>query len=450
MTTPPLTAMRLSALPSSSASTSSISSSSTASLSSSNRASSSVSAVSTPAFSHQASHASLKANTAVSSTPSVASGVLTSGHLSSSLSTQSGSSMSRPVFNGSSSTQGGYSLSSGPIGIGGLLNQAASSGFSNGLSKGGGTDGVSTLPDGGGSAAGSGLPPGSGGSNGKPNAITAGGQGGVDVSRGSAIEGEKPVVDIFGGAEETRGEAYNPFADKQERKDAPGDESRSQDPELARQEAELKELSKRDAEVRAHEQAHASVGGTFARSPSFKYEQGSDGRRYAVDGEVAIDISSVPGDPLATLNKMKQVYAAAMAPATPSMADIRVASEALRKMNSAKAELAKTRQQSGITPEQMKPLIDAGKSEQQRQLPEPVTPKVSGSVDDQGKISAARIDSPSPLDDDKSPSQSFERISRQLLEGNGLLFSAEVLSMRYQAGESDSSSTSSSSFAFSL
>ncbi|QYJ96041.1 hypothetical protein K0J45_10695 [Shewanella alkalitolerans] len=326
--------------------------------------------------------------------------------------------------------------------------------MSKGMGNGGGADVAPALPGtGGGVIPDFGLTPGLAPDTSRhegQSPSTAGGQGGVDVSRGSSIEGEKPVVDIFGGAKETRGEAYNPFADKQDRKDAPGDESHSQDPELARQEAELKELSRRDAEVRAHEQAHASVGGTFARSPSFKYEQGSDGRRYAVDGEVAIDISSVPGDPLATLNKMKQVYAAAMAPATPSMADIRVASEALRKMNTAKAELAKTRQQSAITPEQMKPLIDAGKSEQQRQLPEPVTPKVSGSVDEKGKISAARIDSPSPLDDDRSPSQSIERISRQLLAANGLLFSAEALSMRYQAGESDASSASSSSFAFSL
>ncbi|QYJ92172.1 hypothetical protein K0I31_10945 [Shewanella spartinae] len=327
--------------------------------------------------------------------------------------------------------------------------------MSKGMGNGGGIDVALALPGTGGgvtpdSGFTRGLAPDTSRHEGQSASTAAGQGGGADVSRGSAVEGEKPVVDIFGGAEETRGEAYNPFADKREGKDAPGDESRSQDPELARQEAELKELSRRDAEVRAHEQAHASVGGTFARSPSFKYEQGSDGRRYAVDGEVAIDISSVPGDPLATLNKMKQVYAAAMAPATPSMADIRVASEALRKMNSAKAELAKTRQQSAITPEQMQPLIDAGKSEQQRQLPEPVTPKVSGNVDDKGKISAARIDSPSPLDDDRSPSQSIERISRQLLAANGLLFSAEALSMRYQAGESDASSTSASSFAFSL
>ncbi|MCL1063093.1 hypothetical protein MK852_13260 [Shewanella benthica] len=101
----------------------------------------------------------------------------------------------------------------------------------------------------------------------------------------------------------------------------------------------LQELSSRDAEVKAHEQSHSTVGGNLAQSPQFSYEKGSDGRRYAVDGEVLIDISVVAGDPLATVNKMKKVYAAAMAPINPSMADIRVASEALKNLNDAKAQL---------------------------------------------------------------------------------------------------------------
>ncbi|MCG9721136.1 putative metalloprotease CJM1_0395 family protein [Shewanella sp. Isolate7] len=341
---------------------------------------------------------------------------------------------------GSSSGQGGYSLARGPLGIDGLLNQVSSPGLGDGgigshQSVFSGASGI------GAQATDSRM------GNGLPSADPARGPGreGRDTNGASAVDGEKPRVDIFGRADETSDEAYNPFADEQQdtagRENGLGQEpSSGQDSELARQEAELKELSRRDAEVRAHEQAHASVGGTFARSPSFKYEQGSDGRRYAVDGEVSIDISSIPGDPLATLNKMKQVYAAAMAPVTPSMADIRVASEALRKMNSAKAELAKARQESAISPQQTQPLIDAGKSEQQRQLPEAVTPRVSGSADNEGKISGARVDSPSPLDDDISPSQSIERISRHILASDGLVFTSEALSMRYQSGESQSSS----------
>ena len=107
----------------------------------------------------------------------------------------------------------------------------------------------------------------------------------------------------------------------------------------------INELSKRDTEVKTHEQAHKAIGGMFAQSPSFSYEKGPDGKRYAVDGEVQIDVGVIKGDPQATFNKMQKVYAAAMAPNQPSSADIRVAAEAVQKMNQAKAEMAEQRQE---------------------------------------------------------------------------------------------------------
>jgi hypothetical protein len=42
-----------------------------------------------------------------------------------------------------------------------------------------------------------------------------------------------------------------------------------------------------------HEQAHAFLGGQYASSPEYEYERGPIGRRYAVSGEVSIDISKV-------------------------------------------------------------------------------------------------------------------------------------------------------------
>ncbi|WP_137226962.1 putative metalloprotease CJM1_0395 family protein [Shewanella sp. MEBiC00475] len=102
---------------------------------------------------------------------------------------------------------------------------------------------------------------------------------------------------------------------------------------------QIDQLAQRDTEVKTHEQAHAAVGGSLAQSPSYQYEKGPDGRRYAVDGEVNIDVSTVDGDAQATLSKMQKVYAAAMAPIQPSMADIRVAAQALQNMNEAKKEL---------------------------------------------------------------------------------------------------------------
>ncbi|WP_462157042.1 putative metalloprotease CJM1_0395 family protein [Pseudoalteromonas sp. GB56] len=118
------------------------------------------------------------------------------------------------------------------------------------------------------------------------------------------------------------------------------DES-SEDKEQQREEQQqIEELSARDQEVRMHEQAHASVGGRYAGSPSYEYERGPDGKSYAVGGEVPIDISEIPGDPRATIEKMQQVRSAALAPAEPSGADRSIASEATRKLAQAQTELA--------------------------------------------------------------------------------------------------------------
>lgn len=102
---------------------------------------------------------------------------------------------------------------------------------------------------------------------------------------------------------------------------------------------ELRELQARDQEVRAHEQAHATVGGRYAGTPSYDYQQGPDGRRYAVGGEVKIDLAPVAGDPQATIQKMQQVKAAALAPAEPSSADRSIAAEATNRMLQAQADL---------------------------------------------------------------------------------------------------------------
>ncbi|WP_428847952.1 putative metalloprotease CJM1_0395 family protein [Shewanella saliphila] len=136
-------------------------------------------------------------------------------------------------------------------------------------------------------------------------------------------------------------------------------EQKQQQIELA-EAAQIAELAKRDVEVKTHEQAHAAVGGSLAQSPSYEYEKGPDGRRYAVDGEVSIDVSTVAGDPQATLTKMQKVYAAAMAPVQPSMADIRVAAQALQNISEAKQALAVERQQSVMTTEESQKIIELG------------------------------------------------------------------------------------------
>lgn len=91
---------------------------------------------------------------------------------------------------------------------------------------------------------------------------------------------------------------------------------------------QLRQLAQRDREVRSHEQAHAAVGGSLAGAPNYEYEQGPDGRRYAVGGEVPIAVGKVDGDPQASLDNARQVKRAALAPAEPSSQDRQVAAKA--------------------------------------------------------------------------------------------------------------------------
>ncbi|MGL6124554.1 MAG: putative metalloprotease CJM1_0395 family protein, partial [Shewanella sp.] len=160
----------------------------------------------------------------------------------------------------------------------------------------------------------------------------------------------------------------------------------AQEKAQAQQQQQVDELKTRDAGVKAHEHAHATVGGQYAQSPSFKYEKGADGQRYATDGEVQIDVSPVGGDPLATINKMKQVYAAAMAPVDPSSADIRVAAQALQTMNEAKVMQAEERQKQIVDLQTTQILI--GADTQIKELPplEKHTAVVTGGVDESGYI----------------------------------------------------------------
>jgi hypothetical protein len=107
--------------------------------------------------------------------------------------------------------------------------------------------------------------------------------------------------------------------------------------------AQVDELKQTDRKVRAHEQAHAAAGGAYASSPSYEYENGPDGNRYAIGGEVSIDVSPVSGDPEATIQKMEVVKRAALAPAEPSPQDRAVAAQADQTRLKAQAELREQR-----------------------------------------------------------------------------------------------------------
>jgi hypothetical protein len=114
----------------------------------------------------------------------------------------------------------------------------------------------------------------------------------------------------------------------------------------------LKEMKSRDAEVKAHEQAHlAASGGAATGGAQFSYQAGPDGKRYATGGEVNIRIRSGK-TPDETIRNAQQVERAALAPAKPSGQDLQVASEARRMQVQARAESRS--EESGKEPGQTK------------------------------------------------------------------------------------------------
>lgn len=105
------------------------------------------------------------------------------------------------------------------------------------------------------------------------------------------------------------------------------------------QQRQVEALRAIDRKVRAHELAHVAVGGGLVGAASFSYQVGPDKQRYAVAGEVSIDVSA-GRDAEETIARAEQIRAAALAPADPSSQDRRVAALATRMEDAARQELA--------------------------------------------------------------------------------------------------------------
>lgn len=105
----------------------------------------------------------------------------------------------------------------------------------------------------------------------------------------------------------------------------------------------VRQLEQTDRQVRAHEQAHLSVGADLVRGgPTYSYEIGPDDKRYAVGGEVSIDASPAR-TPEATIPKAQHIRSTALAPADPSAQDYRVAATASQMEINARMALAQQR-----------------------------------------------------------------------------------------------------------
>lgn len=156
----------------------------------------------------------------------------------------------------------------------------------------------------------------------------------------SKTENQQPTKELADTISEQSSEAEQDRSTKVSTANEMADDKPSNDEIYT--EAELKlisDLKMRDAEVNAHERAHAAVGGQHTGTPSYSYKTGPDGVKYAVSGEVSIDISRVPGDPQATLQKAQQIKAAALAPAEPSGQDRKVAAKAEQMASQARSDI---------------------------------------------------------------------------------------------------------------
>ncbi len=107
---------------------------------------------------------------------------------------------------------------------------------------------------------------------------------------------------------------------------------------------QIEKLKQRDREVRAHEQAHVLTGGSLVvAGPFYEFQEGPDGRQYAIGGDVQIDTSKEE-DPEATLEKARRIRAAALAPSDPSAQDLKVAAQASQMEIEAQQEINQTEQ----------------------------------------------------------------------------------------------------------
>jgi type IV secretory pathway VirB10-like protein len=108
---------------------------------------------------------------------------------------------------------------------------------------------------------------------------------------------------------------------------------------------QVAELAQTDRKVRQHEQMHIAAGRDLITSgPTYSYETGPDGQRYAVAGEVGIDTSK-GSTPEETVQKAARIRAAALAPPDPSAQDRHVAALASQMQMEALQEIARQRQE---------------------------------------------------------------------------------------------------------
>ncbi len=160
----------------------------------------------------------------------------------------------------------------------------------------------------------------------------------TESARGTGLDSppDTPAPDVLPGAGTQDGAGETAATSTPGRRTAAKKSGLSVDQQLL-----VDELKTRDRQVRSHEAAHMAAGGSLTGAASYTYEQGPDGRSYAVGGEVPISLPA-GSNPRETIELARQVRAAALAPADPSAQDLRVAAEASVVELTATLELAQS------------------------------------------------------------------------------------------------------------
>jgi NACalpha-BTF3-like transcription factor len=153
---------------------------------------------------------------------------------------------------------------------------------------------------------------------------------------------------------------------KQEEEQAKEAKDKNDPQELSEDEERLvNELAARDSEVRAHEAAHQAAGGGMTGAASYTYQQGPDGKMYAIGGEVSISMKS-GSTPEETIANARQIAAAAMAASSPSPQDFSVASSARVMEMKAQQQLNKEKQNELTGQESYKNASEPSKQDTQQ------------------------------------------------------------------------------------
>ena len=123
--------------------------------------------------------------------------------------------------------------------------------------------------------------------------------------------------------------------------------------------AQVRELKVRDTEVRQHIAAHKAAPGPYGEIANYEFTTGPDGRQYATDGDVMIEVSAA-NSPEETVERMNMIIATALAPADPSAEDRAAAQLAQSIREQALAELRALEMEAALSKyEKPEPQVNA-------------------------------------------------------------------------------------------